>query len=38
MDSNENLKPALFDVNLSADFTPIFLVGVLWFLYVSRNK
>jgi hypothetical protein len=38
MDSNKNLKPTLFDVNLNTDLTPIFFVGLLWFLYVSRNK
>lgn len=34
-----NLKPAFFDVNLNADLTtPILIVGVLWFLYVSRKS
>jgi hypothetical protein len=38
MGNEKNLKPALFDVNLNTDLTPIFFVGLLWFLYVTRNK
>lgn len=38
MDNKQDLKPTLFDVNINTDLTPIFLVGLLWFLYVSRNK
>lgn len=33
-----NLKPVFLDANINIDFMPLVLVGVLWFLYATRNK
>ena len=35
---DKNLNPALFDVNINTDLTPILLGVILWFLYVTKHK
>jgi hypothetical protein len=35
---DKQLKPAFLDVNINTDLTPLFLIGVLWFIYATRNK